>query len=72
MMDVPAEQALLKRFETELKDKTVILITHRPSLLNMVSRVIVMSQGTVIADGPRDEILKMAQRKAAQKPVEGA
>ena len=72
MMDVPAEQALLKRFETELKDKTVILITHRPSLLKMVSRVIVMSQGTVIADGPRDEILKMAQRKAAPKPVEGA
>ena len=72
MMDVPAEQALLKRFETELKEKTVILITHRPSLLNMVSRVIVMSQGTVIADGPRDEILKLAQRKAAPKPVEGA
>lgn len=71
MMDVPAEQALLKRFETELKDKTVILITHRPSLLNMVSRVVVMSQGGVVADGPRDEILKMAQRKPAQKPVVG-
>jgi ATP-binding cassette, subfamily C, bacterial LapB len=71
MMDVPAEQALLKRFETELKDKTVILITHRPSLLNMVSRVIVMSQGAVIADGPRDEILKMAHRRPAPQPVGG-
>jgi len=66
MMDVPAEQALLRRFETELKDKTVILITHRPSLLRMVSRVIVMGQGVIVADGPRDEVLKMAQRRPAK------
>lgn len=63
MMDVPAEQALLARFERDLKDKTIVLITHRPSLLRMVSRVIVMGQGAIVADGPRDEILKLGQRR---------
>lgn len=68
MMDVPAEQALLGRFERELKDKTMILITHRPSLLRLVSRVIVMGQGAIVADGPRDEVLKLGQRRPQTAP----
>ena len=64
MMDMPAEQALLQRFNVELRNKTVILITHRPSLLNMVSRVIVMGMGAIVADGPRDEILALARHPA--------
>lgn len=66
MMDMPAEKALLGRFKRELKDKTVILITHRPSLLNMVGRIIVLSQGGVVADGARDEILARIRHPAAQ------
>lgn len=66
MMDMPAEKALLGRFKVELKDKTVILITHRPSLLNMVGRIIVLSQGGVVADGARDEILARIRHPAAR------
>lgn len=41
---------------------TLILATHRTSLLNLVSRLIVMDNGKVIADGPRNKILEMLRK----------
>jgi ATP-binding cassette, subfamily C, bacterial LapB len=63
-MDNQTEQALIQRLEDELKDRTVILVTHRLPLLKMVTRVILMDQGKIVADGPRDEILKKLMGKA--------
>ncbi len=57
-MDGQTETALIQRLEEELKDRTVLVITHRPPLLRLVSRIIVFDQGRIIADGPRDEVLK--------------
>jgi ATP-binding cassette, subfamily C, bacterial LapB len=42
----------------ELADRTALIITHRLPLLKLVTRIILMDQGKVIADGPRDAILK--------------
>ncbi|MCH8834499.1 MAG: hypothetical protein IH925_00985, partial [Proteobacteria bacterium] len=50
-----------------LTGKTLILITHRPSLFHLVDRLIVLSQGRVIADGPRDEILNRAKQHSKAK-----
>ncbi len=58
MMDMPAENAFKQRMRDYLVGKTLILITHRPSLLDLVDRIIVVSRGRVVADGPRDEVLK--------------
>jgi ATP-binding cassette, subfamily C, bacterial LapB len=63
-MDNQTEQGLIQRLENELKDRTVILVTHRLPLLKMVTRVILMDQGKIVADGPRDEILKKLMGKA--------
>ena len=41
--------------------KTVVLVTHRTSLLSMVTRVIVIDGGKVVADGPRDRIMEALQ-----------
>ena len=41
--------------------KTVVLVTHRTSLLSLVSRVIVIDGGKVVADGPRDRIMEALQ-----------
>jgi len=41
-----------------------VLVTHRPALLALVDRIIVMENGQVVADGPRDDILKTAQRNS--------
>ena len=39
-------------------DKTLIISTHRSSLLKLVNRIILLDQGKVIADGPKEEVLK--------------
>ena len=54
MMDMQSEQVLLSRLADTLKDKTLVLMTHRPALLSLVDRVIVMDRGKVVADGPKD------------------
>ncbi|QHS10152.1 type I secretion system permease/ATPase [Sinimarinibacterium sp. NLF-5-8] len=38
--------------------KTLLLITHRNSLLDLVDRLVVMDQGRIVADGPKVEVLK--------------
>jgi ATP-binding cassette subfamily C protein LapB len=57
-MDTQTEMALIDRLQSELADRTALIITHRLPLLKLVSRIIVMDQGKVIADGPRDAVLK--------------
>ena len=44
------------------QDTTLILATHRNSLLSLVTRLIVMENGKVIADGPRDKVLAMLKK----------
>lgn len=61
-MDVQAEQAFTNHIIRYSKDKTLVLITHRPQLLPVVNRLILMDQGKVIADGPRDKVIEMISR----------
>jgi ATP-binding cassette, subfamily C, bacterial LapB len=57
-MDNQSEAMLIRRLAEEMKDRTVIIVTHRLPLLNLVSRIIVLDQGKILMDGPRDEVLK--------------
>ena len=43
---------------------TLVVVTHRPSLLPLVNRIIVMAHGKVFMDGPRDEVIKALQQQA--------
>ncbi len=61
-MDNRSELRLKNYLAQAVKEKTVILITHRASLLDMVNRLIVIDNGTIIADGPKDFVLE-AMRK---------
>jgi ATP-binding cassette subfamily C protein LapB len=61
-MDVQAEQAFTNHIARYSQDKTLILITHRPQLLPVVNRLILMDQGKVVADGPRDKVIEMISR----------
>jgi ATP-binding cassette subfamily C protein LapB len=56
-MDSASESALKQRLRKRLEDETLILITHRASLLALVDRLIVLDGGKVVADGPRDAVL---------------
>jgi ATP-binding cassette subfamily C protein LapB len=57
-MDFSTEAAVTQRMQQFATGKTVVLVTHRTSMLAMVDRVIVVDQGKVVADGPRDRIMQ--------------
>lgn len=56
-MDAQTEARLIKRLAVELADRTLVLITHRPPMLRLVDRVILVEDGRIVADGPRDAVL---------------
>jgi ATP-binding cassette, subfamily C, bacterial LapB len=56
-MDNATENALRERLIPQLADKTLILITHRFSMLPLVERLVVMDHGRIVADGPKNRIL---------------
>jgi ATP-binding cassette subfamily C protein LapB len=61
-MDQQTENGLLVRLEQELKGKTFLVITHRTPFLKLVSRVIILDRGKIVADGPRDKVLAQISR----------
>jgi len=56
-MDTQSEEQLIKNLMSHAKGKTVILVTHRHSLLQLVDRLLLVESGRLIADGPRDQII---------------
>ncbi|MCL1629534.1 type I secretion system permease/ATPase [Roseibaca sp. V10] len=57
-MDIQSEAALIARLKSVLDSRTLVLITHRTSLLDLVDRVIVIDGGKVIADGPKSLVIR--------------
>ena len=59
-MDEQLEEYVIRQLHTWLVGRTLIVVTHRPALLKLVDRIVVMDNGRVVADGPRDKILATA------------
>ncbi|SCB30217.1 type I secretion system permease/ATPase [Cupriavidus alkaliphilus] len=63
-MDNRTEEQFKARLAAALGERTLLLVTHRGSLLSLVDRLIVMDQGRIVADGPKAEVLNaLAGRK---------
>jgi ATP-binding cassette subfamily C protein LapB len=58
MMDAQTEKNVMDNISQNVQNKTMILVTHKYSLLDHASRVIVMNRGKKILDGEKDEVLK--------------
>ncbi|GAB2646606.1 type I secretion system permease/ATPase [Vibrio panuliri] len=56
-MDNRSEMHIKQQLAQLKKNETLILITHKTSMLDVVDRIIVMEKGAVIADGPKAEVL---------------
>jgi len=69
-MDSGSEQQLLEKLKDRLVNKTLILITHRGTLLSLVSRVVAFDNGRIVADGPKEKVLQAAKKQPPQKPQE--
>ena len=57
-MDFTSEAQITAKVGAFAQNKTVVLVTHRTSMLAMVTRVIVIDGGKIVADGPRDRIME--------------
>lgn len=57
-MDNASEERLKVRLKEYIGDKTLVLVTHRASLLDLVDRIIVLDNGRIIADGPKPQVLE--------------
>ena len=57
-MDTDSELLLQKRLQSVIGGRTLVLVTHRLSMLRIVDRLIVMEDGQVKLDGPRDAVLQ--------------
>ena len=60
-MDLQTEKAFINNMKKSIKNKTVIIMTHKMSILELVDRVIILHEGKIIADGPKDKIMKSMQ-----------
>ena len=59
-MDGALESQCLQIFkESGSLNKTMLLVTHKESLLSLVDRLIVVVNGSILMDGPREEVLKL-------------
>jgi ATP-binding cassette subfamily C protein LapB len=66
-MDNNTEEAFKRKLEDWLGQRTLVLVTHRASLLTLVQRIIVIDGGRVVADGPKEQVLEAL--KHGQIPV---
>lgn len=57
-MDQASETTIKRKITEFARGKTLVVVTHRTSLLDLVNRVIIMDGGKVVADGPKDQVIK--------------
>lgn len=60
-MDFSSEQQFKQKLKLMAAHKTVLIVTHRNSLLDLATRVIVVDDGRIVADGPRDQVIQALQ-----------
>jgi ATP-binding cassette, subfamily C, bacterial LapB len=56
-MDTQTEAAFIRDLAAATVGTTLVVVTHRPSLLQLVDRIIVVDGGKVVTDGPKETVL---------------
>ncbi|MBD3896108.1 type I secretion system permease/ATPase [Halomonas sp. ML-15] len=57
-MDHASEEAFKKRLAEYAAAKTMLVVTHRTSLLSLVDRIVVVDNGKIVADGPKEKVVE--------------
>jgi len=60
-MDFTSEEQLKARLRRFTEHKTMVIVTHRLSLLDLAHRIVVIDGGKVVADGPREKVIEALQ-----------
>lgn len=61
-MDNRTEQQLISRLSPYLDGKTMVVITHKTSFLQLTERLIVLDRQMLVADGPKDKVLRRLEQ----------
>ena len=82
-MDAQSEVMFLRQLKEAAGDRTLIMVTHRPAVLELVDRIMVVDGGKVVLDGPKAAVLaalsgtrpaapqpQQQQRPSAEQPVQ--
>jgi ATP-binding cassette subfamily C protein LapB len=56
-MDNFAERQFVENMKKWLDGRTLVMVTHRASMLALVDRIILLDKGKIVADGPKDEVM---------------
>lgn len=70
-MDAQTEAIFMQHLSASLgPEQSLVLVTHRMSLLDVADRILVLDEGKIVADGPKEEVLRTlrnnAEKAAAQ------
>ncbi len=57
-MDHTTEETIKRQLKEYAQHKTMMIVTHRTSLLDLVQRIIVIDNGKIVADGPKDSVVQ--------------
>ena len=60
-MDFTTEHGFKERLKHFAAHKTVVIVTHRTSLIDLATRIIVVDSGRIVADGPREQVVEALQ-----------
>jgi ATP-binding cassette subfamily C protein LapB len=60
-MDFSTETAFKERLKRHSAHKTLVIVTHRTSLIDLATRIVIVDDGQIVADGPRDKVIQALQ-----------
>jgi ATP-binding cassette subfamily C protein LapB len=67
-MDIASERVMIENLKRSITpNQTLIVSTHRHSMLDLVDRLIVISNGKLIGDGPKEQVLESMRKQSGQK-----
>jgi ATP-binding cassette subfamily C protein LapB len=58
-MDSQTEKAFIDKLKNIILDKTVIVVTHKTSILELVDRAIILDNGKIVFDGPKEDLYRL-------------
>jgi ATP-binding cassette subfamily C protein LapB len=70
-LDQTLESTLVSRLRTWMEGRTAIIATHRVPILSLTNRTLILQNGRMTVDGPRDEVLAHIGKAGAPVPMRG-
>ena len=66
-LDHNSEAKIIANLKQHSQEKTLLVITHRTSLLELVDRIIVVDNGKIIADGPKAKVIASLNKQTVER-----